>query len=124
MSLVYQFLHMRCSNGAQGWPGHLEALYPPHIRMQGRRSACHAKALGTPIDKRLKEKKLDLARRMCFAMSKQHHMCWISSNIRFLMSPRALQPKSGCEGWSRHSNHSQMGALVSKSDTFLDKMCR
>ena len=92
---------------------------------QGRRSACHAKALDTPIDKRVKEKKRrDLARRMCFAMSKQHHMCWISSNIRFLMSPRALQPKSSSEGWSRHSDHSQRGAVLSKSDTFLDKMCR
>ena len=29
----------------------MSATYP-----QGRRSACHAKALGTPIDKRLKEK--------------------------------------------------------------------
>ena len=96
----------------------------PTTYPQGRRSACHAKALGTPIDKRLKEKKRDLARRMCFAMSKQHHMCWMSSRIRFLMSPRALQPKSSCEGWSRHSDHSQRGAVLSKSDTFLDKMCR
>ena len=96
----------------------------PTTYPQGRRSACHAKALGTPIDKRLKEKKRDLARRMCFAMSKQHHMCWVPPRIRFLMSLRALQPKPSCGGWSRHSNHSQRGALVSKSDTFLDKMCR
>ena len=47
-----------------------------------------------------------------------------SPHIRLLMSLRALQPKPSCRGWSRHSNHSQRGALVSKSDTFLDKMCR
>ena len=66
---------------------------------QGRRSACHAKALGTPIDKRLKEKKRDLARRMCSAMPKHHHMCWAPLHIRFLMSLRALQPKPSCGGW-------------------------
>ena len=33
----------------------------PTTYPQGRRSACHAKVLGTPIDKRLKEKKQDPA---------------------------------------------------------------
>ena len=111
---------MRCANGARGWPGHPEALRPPHIRRAAAVRAMPRCCMGMPIDKRLKEKKQDLARRMCFAMSKQHHMCWTSFSICSLMSLRAVQPRPSCEGWSRHSDHSQRGAVLSKSDTFLD----
>ena len=98
---------------------HISAGPPQCVPCQG---AGHAHRQATQGEK-VSSRKANVLR-LCFAMPKQHHICWVSLHIRFLMSLRALQPKFSCEGWSRHSDHSQRGAVLSKSDTFLDKMCR